>query len=90
MSRLASKLVKIMVDEAVTKDDLGVHIQEEWQAVPPTGRVVDVAADVTVVKTGERVFFERYSALPHPDDKNLRLVREDSILEVLDEKPESI
>lgn len=82
--KLQSKTVLVKVDEPKQQDESGIYIQEEWQSHPPTGIVEAVANDVTFCKEGDRVFFERYTAIATPFDKNQRLCREDAILAVYD------
>lgn len=84
MSKLNSHLVLIKVDEAPEQDELGIYTQESWVTNPPTGEVIDVAADVTFCEKGDKVFFERYTSIPHPvRGKEFRVCREDAVLEVL-------
>lgn len=87
MSKLNSQLVLIKVDAPPAKDkEADFFIQEEWQTHPPTGTVEQVADDVTFCKKGDRVFFERYTAIPTYHGDDYRLCREDAVFEVLDEK----
>jgi co-chaperonin GroES (HSP10) len=79
--RLNSKLVLIKPDQPVEEQD-GIYIAEEWKDLPPTGVVVGVASDVTFCDIGDKVFFERYSAIETPED--YRIVREDAVLGVYD------
>ena len=79
--KLNSKLVLIKPDKPVEQQD-GIYIAEEWKDLPPTGEVLAVADDVTFCDVGDRVFFERYSAIETPEDD--RIVREDMILQVYD------
>lgn len=84
MSKLASHLVLIKIDEPKQQDDDGIFIQEEWVSNQPTGTVERVAEDVTFCKAGDRVFFERYASIPTPHGKEYRMCKEDYIFEVLD------
>lgn len=79
LSKLNSKLVLVRVDQPIDKDEDGIYRQEEWQTRPPTGTVEAVADDVTFCKVGDRVFFERYTAIPTTEE-NLRICREHAIL----------
>lgn len=81
--KLASKLVLVKVDAPKTQTDSGVFIQEEWVSHRPVGVVEAVSDDVTACKVGDKVWFERYTAIPHPDDDDLRACREDAIIAVL-------
>ena len=84
MSKLASHLVLIKVDEPKEQDDNGIFIQEEWITNQPTGIVERIADDVTFCQPGDQVFFERYASIPTPHGKDYRICREDNIFEVLD------
>jgi len=79
--RLNTKLVLIKPDQPVEEQD-GIYIAEEWKDLPPTGVVLAKADDVTFCDVGDKVFFERYSAIETPEDD--RIVREDQILGVYD------
>ena len=81
--KLASKLVLIKVDKPKAQTESGVFIQEEWVSHRPLGVVVAVADDVTACNVGDKVWFERYTAVPHPEDEELRACREDAIIAVL-------
>jgi co-chaperonin GroES (HSP10) len=83
MKKLQNNLVLVRVDEAVDQDDDGIYIQEQWITLPPTGVVEMVGIDVNFCKKGDKVMFERYSAIEVPTDKNLRLCREKAILATL-------
>lgn len=83
MGKLASHLVLIKVDEPKEQDDSGIYLQEEWITNQPTGIVERVADDVTFCQPGDTVFFERYTSIPTPYGKDIRLVREDAIFEVM-------
>lgn len=80
--KLASKLLLIKVDPSVEQDENGVYITEEWRKNPPTGTIEAVASDVSY-KVGERVWFDRYQAIGHYADADLRLCREDMIFGVI-------
>lgn len=79
--KLNSKLVLIKPDQPVEEQD-GIYVAEEWKDLPPTGEVLAVAEDVTFCDVGDKVFFERYSAIETPEDD--RIVREDQVLGVYD------
>lgn len=59
----------------------GLYVTEEWKTLPPTGKVLAVGPDVTAVKPGQRVQFERYASLALEDDQ--RLCQERHLLAVL-------
>jgi co-chaperonin GroES (HSP10) len=80
--KLNSKLVLVKMDQPPEIDENGIYKMEEWKSLPPTGEVISVAKDVTFCKKGDRVFFERYGAIPTPED-GIRLCREDQIFQVL-------
>lgn len=82
--KLANNLVLIRVDPPIEQDENGVFIQEEWQTQEPTGIVEAVGMAVSFCKVGDKVFFERYTAIQTPMDKDLRLCREDAIFAILD------
>lgn len=82
--KLNSKLVLIRVEEAPEQDASGVYVQDEWVANRPIGTVEEVADDVSFCKVGDRVWFERYTALQDPNDENTRICREDAVLAVYD------
>lgn len=81
--KLNQHLVLVRVDKPVEQDAKGIFIQEEWKRVPQTGVVEAVANDVTFCKKGDKVEFERYSAIEFSTDPDLRLCRDDAILAVL-------
>jgi len=80
---LNSNLVLIENDQPEEKDQHGIFVQEEWQTLPPTGTVLAVGEGVTFCKEGDRVFYERYSAIQTPHGKDIKLVRADAIFEVI-------
>jgi hypothetical protein len=82
--KLNSNLIRVRVDEAITMAG-DVYVQEEWQTLPPTGEVTDVAPDVTFCKPGDRVFFERYTSISDPFEENVRYCREDAILGIYED-----
>jgi co-chaperonin GroES (HSP10) len=82
--KLNQSLVLIRVDKPKEQDDSGVFIQEEWVTNQPLGTVEAVADNVKFCKVGDRVWFERYTAITHPQDENLKMCREDAVLGILD------
>ena len=81
--KLAKNLVLIRVDKPKEQTESGVFIQEEWISHIPIGIVEEVADNVTECKVGDRVWFERYTSIPHPENEGLRACREDAIIAVL-------
>lgn len=81
--KLNHKLVLIRCEKPKEQDESGVFIQEEWVAQSPIGVVEAVSEDVGFCKVGDRVWFERYTSIPHPEDKDLRMCREDAVLGIL-------
>jgi co-chaperonin GroES (HSP10) len=85
MKKLNSSLILVKTDQPAVQDDSGIYIQEEWKSLPPTGTVFAVADDVTFCKEGDRVFFERYSAIPAPHHgEDVKLIRAENIFEVIE------
>lgn len=81
--KLSSKLVLVRVDKPKEQTDSGIFIQEEWVSHRPLGVVEAVADDVLTCKVGDKVWFERYTAVPHPENDDLRACREDAIIAIL-------
>lgn len=79
--KLNNHLVLVKADKPLEKDG-DIFVAEEWQQLPPSAIVEAVADDVTFCKPGDKVFFERYSAIKFEGDR--RLCREDGILVVYD------
>lgn len=77
-------LVLIEADKPRERTVSGLLVVEEWKTLPPTGTVVDVGPDVTLVKKGDRVVFERYGSVIY--DKEKRLCKESQIMGVVNEK----
>lgn len=74
-------LVLIKIDPPKDKTASGLYIQEDWKSLPPFGTIVDIGPDVTTVKPGERVIFERYASIVL--NKEERLCREDHLLGIV-------
>jgi co-chaperonin GroES (HSP10) len=74
--------VLINVEEPVTKKG-AIEVIEEWKSLPPVGIVEVVGPNVTSVKEGDRVQFERYSSIIL--EGNYRMAKESSIYGVIDE-----
>lgn len=77
--QLNSHRVLILVDSVKQQDSDGIFMQEEWQSREPVGTVVAVADDVRFCKAGDRVFFDRYSAVSVPDNEDWRMCLEDAV-----------
>jgi co-chaperonin GroES (HSP10) len=56
-------LVLIEADTPKTQTKTGLLIQEAWKTLPPVGTVLAIGPEVTEVKVGDRVIFERYGAI---------------------------
>lgn len=83
--KIRANLVLIRVDQPKDRETPnGPFVQEEWKQLPPTGVVEAVGEAITFAKAGDRVEFERFSAITPSWDKNLRLCRDEAILAVLD------
>lgn len=81
--KLNSKLVLVRCESPKEQDENGIFIQEEWVTQQPIGIVEAVADDVYFCKAGDKIWFERYTSIPHPEDKELRMCREDAVISVL-------
>lgn len=73
-------IVVVQVDTPKTETASGIVIKEDWRTLPPTGVVLAVGPEVTRVHLGERVVFERYSAVTL--EEGLRLCKQSHILAV--------
>ena len=82
--KLLRDLVLIQADKPKEKSDIGLFKVEEWKTLPATGVILAVGPQVTEVKVGERVQFERYASIILEDDK--RLCKESMIFGVFDEE----
>jgi co-chaperonin GroES (HSP10) len=80
-----SKVVFIRIDAPKEKTDDGIMISEDWRDLPATGTLVAVADDVSY-NVGDRVFFERYTAIATPFGEEIRACREDAIFAVYEEE----
>lgn len=81
--KLASSLVLVRCEPPKEQDESGVYIQDEWVSQQPIGIVEAIADNVVICKVGDKVWFERYTSIPHPENKDLRACREDAIIAVL-------
>ena len=76
-------LVLIRADERETQTASGILLAEEkWKTLPPTGTVEAVGPEVTIVKVGDHVMFERYGSVIL-EEKSMRLCKENLIQGVL-------
>lgn len=74
-------IILIEADEPVTKTTSGLLIQEDWKTLPPIGTVLEIGPDVTLVKKGDRVVFERYGAIKL--EKQHRFCKERHLLAII-------
>lgn len=74
-------IVLVEADEAPNQTASGILIHEDWKTLPPTGTVKQVGPDVTLVKAGDRIVFERYGAVKVKD--NLRFCQERHIQAII-------
>lgn len=74
-------IVLIEADKPPEKSASGILLVEDWRTLPPTGTVIEVGPEVTTVKKGDRVVFERYASIIL--DKDQRLCKEDHILGII-------
>ena len=73
-------IVLVQVDKPREQNENGVFITEEWKTQPPTGVVIEVGDGVSFVKKGDKVFFERYTAIQTPFGEDIKACKEDAIL----------
>lgn len=81
--KLSKGLILVRTDEPKEQTENGIFIQDEWITNQPIGTVETIADGVTACKVGDRVWFERYTALQHPEDKLLKVCREEAIIAIL-------
>ena len=74
-------LVLIQADSAKTQTESGILLQEEWKTLPLIGEILEVGPQVTQVKKGDRVTFNRYSSIIL--EKDQRLCKESQISGIL-------
>lgn len=74
-------LVLIQADSAKTQTESGILVQEEWKTLPLIGEILEVGPQVTQVKKGDRVTFNRYSSIIL--EKDQRLCKESQISGIL-------
>ncbi len=80
-------IVLVRVDPPQKATESGILIKEDWKSLPPTGTVVamgrNIPATIPLV-VGDRVIFERYSAVMLSED--LRLCKAGNILAVIEDE----
>ena len=69
-------LVLIQADEADTKTKSGLLLHENWKTIPLTGKILAVGPDVTNIKVGDNVGFNRYASEIMEDNQRLVKQRE--------------
>lgn len=74
-------LVLIQADSAKTQTESGIFLHEDWKSLPLTGEILEVGPQVTQVKKGDRVAFNRYSSIILEDDQ--RICKETQISGIL-------
>lgn len=73
--------VLIAVDKPKDRTTSGLFIQEDWKSLPLTGTVIAFGPNVTTLRPGNRVLFERYASVILEDDQ--RLCLESHVLAIL-------
>jgi len=63
--------VLVKADKAATKSKLGILLSEQWKTRPGTGTILAIGDEVDEIKVGDRVAYERYSAVILDDDERL-------------------
>ena len=88
---LKPDLILIKADDAKQRTKSVLYLNEEWKTLPPLGTVEAVGDDITDVKVGDRVIFERYGAIrvsldtePTKKDENYRLCKIEHVLARID------
>lgn len=71
--------VLVEVEEAKKATASGILLQEDWKTLPPHGTILAVGPDVTQVKVGDKVIFERYAAVIM-GERNQRMCQEKHIM----------
>lgn len=74
-------LVLIQADSAKTQTESGILLQEYWKTLPLIGEILEVGPQVTQVKKGDKVTFNRYSSIIL--EKDQRLCKESQISGIL-------
>ena len=65
--------VLVKADRVEESTKSGILIKEDWRTAPPTGVVLAVGPDVTTVKKGDKVLFERFGSVILDDDERMCL-----------------
>lgn len=76
-------IVLVKVEKAPEKTASGFYIKEDWKTLPPVGEVLAVGPEVTTVKKGDKILFERFAAIILENDE--RLCKESHILGIINE-----
>ena len=63
--------IQVIPEKTKERTDSGIVIAEDWRTLPLTGKVVSVGPDVTDIKEGDVVIYNRYSAIRLEDDSHL-------------------
>lgn len=63
----------IKVEPIKEKTNLGLYIKEDWKSLPPYGEIMEIGPDVTEVKVGDTVMFDRYASIILEGDLRLCL-----------------
>lgn len=74
LDKILWDIVAIKVDPVENKTASGLLLAEEWKTLPQTGTVIGVGPEVTEIKAGDRIAFNRYASIIF--DKETRLVTE--------------
>lgn len=77
---------RVLIDADKAPEKIGsLLVVEDWKSVPPWGTVLEVGPDVTEVKPGDRVLFERYASIMLEGQERICLERHIYAVEVPDE-----
>lgn len=76
--------ILIKADAAEKKTASGLYINENWKTLPPFGKILAIGPDVTRVKVGERVMYNRYAATILEGDE--RIITEKDIMAIMQDK----
>lgn len=64
-------LLLIKADKPKGETESGLLVSEEWKSLPLTGEVLAIGPEVTAVKVGDRVGFNRYASEVLENDERL-------------------
>lgn len=64
-------IILIKPDKPKDRTDSGLYIKEDWKTLPPIGEVLAIGPDVSTVKVGDKVVYERYGAVKFDRDTSL-------------------